>query len=222
MRPKTNICVLDTETVGGAIRPTGVYNLGFVISQMTTGKELCRHNILIREHYDKIKDDDYAKKNWDKYQKWARERSVLIVDTEWQAINLCRTICKGYNVTYLSAYNSGFDFGKTKCRVLLKDFQFIDIYLMALQTVTHLKKYRRFCIDNGYLTPKGRQCSTTAEAVYAFITNNKTYQEEHTALSDALIEKEIFDYCLKMHKKYTKNCHNFNCKDRASKCFPKP
>ena len=43
--------------------------------------------------------------------------------------------------------------------------------------------------------------------------------EEHTALKDAEIEMEIFLACLKMHKKYTKNVHQWDCKE--NKCFPK-
>ena len=61
-----------------------------------------------------------------------------------------------------------------------------------------------------------------AESVYAFITNNPNYEEEHTALADALIEKDIFLRCLKMHKKFTKNTHQWNAKGKdGNKCFPK-
>ena len=117
------------------------------------------------------------------------------------------------------AYNSSFDFTKTVCRELLVDFEFIDIYLMALQTITHLKKYAKFCRENELYSRSGKTCSTSAESVYAFITDNADYAEEHTALSDAMIEMEIFKRCYAMHKKYTKNCHQYECK--KGKCFPR-
>lgn len=117
------------------------------------------------------------------------------------------------------AYNSGFDFCKTQCKELLDDFEFIDIYLMALQTITHLKKYADFCAEHNKVSRSGKTYSTTAETVYGFISQRADYTEEHTAVSDALIEKAIFDYCVKMHKRYTKNCHAWDCKER-NKYFP--
>ena len=76
-------------------------------------------------------------------------------------------------------------------------------------------------VENGLKSSTGKSCATSAESVYAFITNNADYVEEHTALSDAMIEKDIFVRCYKMHKKFTKNMHQWNCKGKnANKCFP--
>lgn len=218
---KKNIyCTLDTETVGGATTPTGMYNLGCVIHDKE-GNVLATTSMLVMEHYDEIRYDDYAKKNFDIYEKRLRKGEMTAVATEAEAVEIVRNLCKFYNVKYVMAYNTGFDFVKTPCRSLLNDFEFIDIYLMALQTITHLKKYRNFCIANGMKSKSGKTCATSAESVYAFITNNADYAEEHTALSDAFIEKTIFEYCDKMHKAYTKNCHQWDCKGaEANKCFP--
>lgn len=221
MKHAYNICTIDTETVGGATKPKGMYNLGFVIFEMHTGRVLTQFDIIIDEFYNQIKDDDYAKKNFELYAKRVGASRVLHFPTEQRAINFCRKMCRLFNVKYISAYNSGFDFCKTKCRLLLNEFEFIDIYLMALQTVTHLKKYRAFCIEHNYLSRNKKKCATSAESVYAFITNDGNYVEEHTALADALIEKEIFARCLSMHKKYSKNCHAWDCPDYKTKCYPK-
>lgn len=221
MKNAYHICTIDTETVGGATKPKGMYNLGFVISEMHTGRIIYQEDIVIDEFYDQIKDDDYAKKNFDLYAKRVRAKGVTRFSTERKAVNHLRKKCREHNVRYITAYNSGFDFCKTKCKWLLDEFEFIDIYLMALQTVTHLKKYREFCIENNYLSKNKKKCSTSAESVYAFITDNGNYIEEHTALADALIEKEIFARCLSMHKKYSKNCHAWDCPDRKTKCYPK-
>ena len=106
-----------------------------------------------------------------------------------------------------------------KAAKLLDEFEFIDLYLMALQTITHLKGYAKFCTENHLLSKSGKSCATSAESVYAFITDDPNYEEEHTALADALIEMEIFLRCLRMKKRYTKNCHMWDC--RENKCFPK-
>ena len=215
---KTIYCTLDTETVGGASNPTGMYNLGCVIHDKD-GNIFATTSMLVMEHYDKIRNDDYAKKNFPIYEERLCRGEMTAIASEVQAVEVVRSLCKMYNVKYVMAYNSSFDFTKTVCRELLVDFEFIDIYLMALQTITHLKKYAKFCRENELYSRSGKTCSTSAESVYAFITDNADYAEEHTALSDAIIEMEIFKRCYAMHKKYTKNCHQYECK--KGKCFPR-
>lgn len=215
---KTIYCTLDTETVGGASNPTGMYNLGCVIHDKD-GNIFATTSMLVMEHYDKIRNDDYAKKNFPIYEERLCRGEMTAIASETQAVEVVRSLCKMYNVKYVMAYNSSFDFTKTVCRELLVDFEFIDIYLMALQTITHLKKYAKFCRENELYSRSGKTCSTSAESVYAFITDNADYSEEHTALSDAMIEMEIFKRCYAMHKKYTKNCHQYECK--KGKCFPR-
>ena len=60
-------------------------------------------------------------------------------------MSLLKNLFHFYDVKYVMAFNSGFDMTKTKCRELLDDFEFIDIWLMALQTLTHYKKFKTFC-----------------------------------------------------------------------------
>ena len=215
---KNIYCTLDTETVGGASCPTGMYNLGCIIHDKK-GNIIATTSMLVMEHYDEIRNDDYAKKNFDIYEERLNTGIMSAVTTEREAIEIVRNLCKFYNVKYVMAYNSAFDFTKTICRELLNDFEFIDIYLMALQTITHLKSYAKFCSDNNLLSSSKKSLSTTAQSVYAFITNNANYEEEHTALEDSKIEMAIFVKCAKMHKKYTKNCHAWDCKE--NKCYPK-
>ena len=216
---KKNIyCTIDTETIGGAVNPTGAYNYGGIIHDKQ-GNVYATFSFLVMEHYDKIRNDDYAKKNFPIYEERLCRGEMTAIASEAQAVEVVRSLCKMYNVKYVMAYNSSFDFTKTVCRELLVDFEFIDIYLMALQTITHLKKYAKFCRENELYSRSGKTCSTSAESVYAFITDNADYAEEHTALSDAMIEMEIFKRCYAMHKKYTKNCHQYECK--KGKCFPR-
>lgn len=215
---KNIYCTLDTETVGGVSNPTGMYNLGGIIHDKK-GNILATFSILVMEHYDEIRYDDYAKKNFHLYEERLLRGELTAVSTEAEAIEIVRNLCKMYGVKYVMAYNSAFDFTKTICRDLLTDFEFIDIYLMALQTVTHLKKYANFCRENELYSRSGKTLSTSAESVYAFITDNAEYSEEHTAFADALIEMAIFLRCDAMHKRYTKNCHQFDCK--KGKCFPR-
>ena len=197
-----------------------MYNLGCVIHDKD-GNIFATTSMLVMEHYNDINKDEYLKNNFHIYEERLNNGTMSAVATERDAIEIVRNLCKFYNVKYVQAYNSVFDFEKTICRELLNDFEFIDIYLMALQTITHLKSYKKFCIENGLKSSTGKSCATSAESVYAFITNNANYVEEHTALSDAMIEKDIFVRCYKMHKNFTKNMHQWNCKGKdAHKCFP--
>ena len=211
-------CTLDTETVGGATIVDGIYHLGGRIHDRK-GNVLATFNYLIAEHFAKIDSAFYGKKNFYKYAQMLLDGSITVVATEAEAIAMVNSLCNFYNVRYMMAYNSGFDFGKTACASLIENREFIDIYLMTLQTITHLKKYAKFCYENNLRSKSGKSVATSAEAVYAYLTNNPAYEEEHTALEDAKIEMEIFLACIEMHKKFTKNVHQHDCKEH--KVFPK-
>ena len=60
---KNIYCTLDTETVGGAAHPTGMYNVGAIIHDRK-GEILATTSLLVMEHYDEIALDSYAKKNF--------------------------------------------------------------------------------------------------------------------------------------------------------------
>jgi DNA polymerase III epsilon subunit-like protein len=218
---KTIYCTLDSETVGGASTPTGMYNLGCTIHDKD-GHIFATCSMLVMEHYDEIRFDDYAKKNFHLYEERLARGEMSAVATEEEAVSIVRNLCHFYGVRYVMAFNTGFDFCKTICRQLLDEFEFIDLWLMAVQTICHQKGYAKFCRENGFKSSSGKSCATSAESVYAYITNNPDYTEEHTALNDALIEMEIFVKCLSLHKKFTKNIHNFDAKGKEyNKCFPK-
>ena len=218
---KTIYCTLDSETVGGASAPTGMYNLGCTIHDRN-GHIFATCSMLVMEHYDEIRTDDYAKKNFHLYEERLARGEMSAVTTEEEAVSIVRNLCHFYGVRYVMAFNSGFDFCKTICRQLLDEFEFIDLWLMAVQTICHQKGYAKFCRENGFKSSSGKSCATSAESVYAYITGNPDYTEEHTALNDALIEMEIFVKCLSLHKKFTKNIHNFDAKGKEyNKCFPK-
>lgn len=215
---KNIYCTLDTETVGGAAFPTGMYNVGAIIHDKQ-GHVYATTSLLVMEHYDEIAQDEYAKRNFSKYVEYIQNGKVSAVATEDEAYQIIENLCKFYNVNYVMAYNSAFDFGKTCFCGLLENFEFIDIYLMALQTVTHKASYAQFCRENGLWSKSGKSCATSVESVYGYLTDNPDFIEEHTALSDAMQEMEIFLACEKMHKRYTKNVHAWDCHD-GSKCFP--
>ena len=211
-------CTLDTETVGGINNPLGFYHLGGIIHNRN-GEIVGCFNYIIAEMLDQIIFDEYAKSNIDLYTEMLENGEATLIDTQENAIAMVNAICEYYNVNTMMAFNSGFDFCKTKCGELLEGREFIDLWLMALETICQKASYKKFCVENGKYNNKGN-CRTNAETVFAYLIDNPDYCEEHTALEDSKIEKVIFDECIKMHKKFTRNCH---CFDHPNKweLFPK-
>ena len=74
---------------------------------------------------------------------------------------------------------------------------------MAESVICKMPTYIEFCEEHNFLTKNGRP-QATAESIYAFITNNPDYKEEHTALEDVEIETEIMQYCYRQHKPMNK------------------
>lgn len=208
MSPTNIYCTLDTETVGGATNPKGFYHLAGIIHDRQ-GKIYGCFNYLVAEMLAEIEFDEYAKKNIGLYAEMLREGTATLIDTQEHAIAVVENLLTYFDVNVVMAFNSGFDFCKTMCRELLRGREFIDIWLMALETICQKKSYAKFCAENG-LYNKKMNCRTSAEAVYAYLTDTPQYKEEHTALEDSKIEMFIFLACVRSHKRFTRNCHCFD------------
>lgn len=202
---KKYYCTLDTETIGGVISPDGFYHLGGIIHDRNGSIVGC-FNYLVSEWFNEMLTDDYAKNKVEQYNTMLINGDATLIDTEENAIAMVNNLLNLYNVDTLLAYNSGFDFTKTKCKELIADRNFIDLWLMAVETICQKTSFKNFCQNNGKVTQYGR-CKTNAQTLYAFITDDPHYKEEHTALEDSIIELEIFKACIKTHKPYTQNEH---------------
>lgn len=211
-------CTLDTETIGGATNPKGVYHLGGIIHDRKGGVFGC-FNFIIAEWLNEALNDDYAKKNMDRYFEMLFEGTATLIPTEQMVVDIVEQILQYYNVGTMCAFNSGFDYEKTICRDFLIGRDFIDIWLMAVQTLAQRKKYAEWCAENGKVS-KTNCCKTNAETMFGYLTDNPNYIEEHTALEDSKIELEIFNACIKSHLPFTQNCH-FNNFDGKWEIMPR-
>ena len=138
-------CTLDTETVGGASNPLGFYHLGGII-QNRTGEIVGCFNYIIAEMQPQVLSDDYAKKNLPLYYDMLREGTATLIDTQAHAIEVVNSTLEFYNVNVMTAFNSGFDYCKTMCAELLEGREFIDLWLMALETICYKKSYQVFSL----------------------------------------------------------------------------
>jgi hypothetical protein len=204
---KITYCTLDTETVGGACGNNDIYNLSGIVHDRE-GNYLATFNFIVAEHFNRIDEAFYGKKTFHRYGEMLAKGEITVIPTEAEAISIVNSLLNFYNVKYVMAFNTAFDYTKTNCSVLLEGREFIDIQLMAMQIFGGRKSYSDFCHANNFRSKgKGTQCASSAEAYFAFISNDPTFEEEHTAFADSSIEVQIFVACLKAHKKFTKNCH---------------
>lgn len=78
-------------------------------------------------------------------------------------------------------------------------FPVIDIWALSCERVLNTPKYKEFALSCGLHTPEGKRVQwfrTTAEATAKFLFD-QNFVEDHTALSDAILEAKILTECLK-------------------------
>lgn len=121
-----------------------------------------------------------------------------------------------FNCDTVIAHNARFDYNVTNStqRYLTKSkYRYYlpygtkvwDSMKMATDTIAKQKMFIKFCEENGFMTNhKTPRPRVTAEVLYRFFTQDTEYSEEHTALEDVLIEKEIVVRCFRTHKKMKK------------------
>lgn len=78
-----------------------------------------------------------------------------------------------------------------------EDFDIVDLWYLACQKLINNERYKDFCLKNGFLTNSGIYFKTSAETTFSYLTQNEDFIEEHTALSDAIIETHILTKLLK-------------------------
>lgn len=123
-----------------------------------------------------------------------------------QAWNYIKRLMKRYDCHTVAAYNCNFDKNalNTTLRFITKskyrwffpyDTEFICIWNMACGSICQTSEYKTFAETNFFFSNHGKNYRATAETVYAFLTNNSQFQEEHKGLEDVKIEREIFLKC---------------------------
>ena len=188
--------ILDTETVADARVP---YDVAWVIVDRE-GKVYERFNALTAEVLQNktlrymIERDSFSKRKANFYLSNSHT-DILRFETIKEEAQL---MYDHYHYVVV-AYNAAFDvkvlndYAKIICdgeQFFPENVEIWDLWNMALNTVCDSRNYVRWCIDAGFITEKGN-ISCSAEAVYSYLTTNKKFEEDHTALSDCEIEAKI-------------------------------
>lgn len=122
-------------------------------------------------------------------------------------------LCNHYHIKAIMAHNAYFDY-KALTNTIRNipnpnkyffpyGVEIWDTLKMAQDTICKQNSYKNYCIEYNFLCKNGRP-RATAEILYRYITGNHDFNEEHTALADVLIEKDIFAHCIRQHKKMRK------------------
>ena len=140
----------------------------------------------------------------------AGKRKVL---NTWQIYKLIRKVCEEWNIKACVAHNARFDIKVVNATLRYQtksarrwffpyEMPIWDTMKMANDTICKQKRYIDFCKSNGYMTNHATpQVRKTAEILWRYITDDNTFEEEHTGLADVEIEAQIFAECIRQHKK---------------------
>ena len=204
--------VLDCETVTSARVP---YDVAYIIVTRA-GDVVERFNALAAEIVDTptgrciLAADSFAKRKAAFYL--AEDAPAEVLPFEYIAQDVREAIC-AYDCTVV-AYNAIFDVNAlnayartiTGCEFFPSNTPVWDLWTMSLHTVCASRNYGEFCELHQMYTDGGN-IRTNAESVFAYLTNNAEFAEEHTALADCEIESEIFRRVLKRKQKlHTSYC----------------
>lgn len=207
---KNTIIVLDTET---ASLHDAVYDVGYTIAT-AKGEILHRQNWLVEEVFTdgkKMMGAFFASKMFSLYAKMLQDDHIKMV--RWSHIvDHIRWDIDRYNVNIVAAYNLAFDrkvIANTHkmlgfVRPVLGRIKQLDLYRFACEAKLNTNAYKHVARMNNWITPAGNY-RTNAESAYRYISGNWNFIEDHTALSDAIIETEIMASCYRAHKKIPYN-----------------
>lgn len=203
-----NICIVDTETQGG-LDKRNIYDLGYVFA--TYDDELKEYvpfrkiSRIISQVYDNVElfETAYYGEKRPIYTNKLKGRKTKKQQRGHAFRSFYNKLDK-YDTCYTGAFNMDFDAGAFK--MVSERYSVINpleaqnlfcIWELATQTICLTKEYIEFCEKYNFITDSELNYTTNAEVVYAFITNNPDFKEEHTGLEDALIELKILNYIVK-------------------------
>lgn len=190
-----NVIIFDTETTD--INKCFCYNIGYIIADFETNTILCKKDFVVEQiwHNLPLFSTAYYAEKRPLYVKALKARKTKMLKFGYICQEMIRDI-KKFDVSCGYAYNSPFDVkvfdyncNWFKCSNPLDLIPVFDIMGNVHNSLID-NNYFEFCERNQRFTESGNY-STTAESLYQYISNDIDFVEEHTALSDSIIEYEI-------------------------------
>ena len=193
-----NVAIIDTETTKNNM----VYDLGVAILNTSTGEIVDTMNAVVSETFG-----DVAAMRTAYYASKIPQYLAAIDAGELEVLAFSDCfkrfgeLLAAHGVRSVWAYNMAFDFkalnrtigelsnGFVGC-FFPDDVKCYDLMSSAINLVGNTRRYQSWALEHGYVTPTGR-AKATAEIMFRFVTDDNTFIEDHTALSDAMVEADI-------------------------------
>ena len=212
---KKYIMVLDVETTNNDMTSKFndglVYDIGFGIYDQK-GNTYCERSYCIKEIFEdkELMNSAYYKDKIPKYYEELKQGKREI-KTALQTRKIIKQAIEYFNIKEVYAYNANFDNTTLNNTIRYLTGSFVRWYLpygVNIYCIWHiacqvLGTQKTFQFEN--VRNENGNLKTSAERMFAYISQNEDFEEEHIGLADVRIEKEILIRCLKSHKKINKN-----------------
>ena len=215
-RRKNYYITLDVETtnnnIGDKKAPNDglVYDIGFTVHDKQ-GNIYAKRSFAIKDIIlDKeLMNTAYYVKKLPIYWKRIKEGKMELVSI-WDARKRIKKAIEMFNIKEVYAFNASFDYttlnntvrfcSASACRWFLPfGVKVCDIWHIACQVLGTQKTFQWENVRNA----RGNLI-TNAERMFGYC-EQIDFEEEHTGLSDAIVETKILARCLRSHKKINKN-----------------
>lgn len=217
-----NIVIFDTETTN--LEKPFCYNIGYVIVNAVTRETLCEKDYVCEQVWHNIplfSTAYYAEKR-PLYVAAMRAKKAILKKYGFIMRDMARDF-KNFEVKMAFAQNSSFDdkvftfnCDYFKVNNPFENIPIMDILPLAQKFIGFTKDYQRFCERYSLFTESGNY-SCTAENLIKYIRNDIDFTEDHTALSDSIIETDILFYCEEMGANIFQTYKKYTCVPRRMK-----
>lgn len=194
------ICVFDTETT--SLEKPFCYNVGFILADTENGEILHKEEFCIEQiwHNTALFSSAYYADKRPFYVNQMRAKKIRLEKWGYVTQRMAR-LFKTYGIECAFAYNSSFDekVFEFNCEWFKTLNPFDNVPILDIRGYVHKfiafdKVFQNFCEKHERFTETGNY-STTAETVFQYMTDNPDFIEDHTALSDSIIEFDILKLC---------------------------
>ena len=213
---KKYLMVVDVETTNnimekGAANDGLVYDIGFTITDKK-GNIYAKRSFAVKEIFEwtDLMNTAYYKQKLPLY--FERLKKGLIEKASiWDIRKRIKKAIEMFDIKEVYAYNASFDYttlnntvrylSGSACRWFFPyGTQICDIWHIACQVLGTQKTFQWENVRN----EKGNLI-TNAERMFAYLSQNEDFEEEHTGLADAIVETQILARCFSSHKSINKN-----------------
>lgn len=229
MRTQNNILIVDTETVGTFGSPI-VHDVGYKIIDKDFNTLLDKR-YLVKELHEvnqfMLWTSDFYCAKQPLYDEVKENKAVEILPWK-EIVKIFLNDMRTYKVKVISAYNVAFDYkafnatnsffnlGDTKLMDTIDKKTLLCIWQLACDTILDTDDYRDYATMKGFISDKGNYLSN-AESCYRYLIDDPNFEEEHTALADVEIEKEILEHIVKNCSHKVKYGLAYNCWQKIQK-----